>query len=191
MNRLEQLWSSDFGDSYHKRNRVQWTKRIPFWRSIIDTTCARSVHEVGCGPGWNLSAIRRAYPDVQVSGSDVNQQALGQAAAAELFVDSDFPYPVGECADLVFTCGVLIHIATEDLQKTMQDIIDASFDWVLAVEYYAAREVEVPYRNQTGALFKRPYGELYINMGLTWVAAGQVGPADGFDDCQWDLLRKP
>lgn len=192
MNQLEKLWAGDFGDQYHKRCRVQWTKRIPFWKSIIDMTGARSVHEVGCGPGWNLSAIRRAYPDVHVSGNDTNGGAVNQGNAAGLsLTEGTLSEWVTGGADLVMTVGCLIHIGPDDLQQTMQDIIDASFDWVLAVEYYAPEPIEVHYRGQDGALWKRPYGDLYQKMGLKHVQSGMLIDADGFDACTWGLLRKP
>ena len=51
------FWSGEFGEEYLKRNRVDWRKRIPFWKDVIDMTGARSVFELGCNAGWNLSAI--------------------------------------------------------------------------------------------------------------------------------------
>ena len=60
----KQVWSEDFGDAYTARNRVDWIGRKPFWKKILDITGARSVFEFGCNASWNLSAIRRVYPDV-------------------------------------------------------------------------------------------------------------------------------
>lgn len=183
-------WSGNFGDKYHSRNRVIWRNRIEFWKSVIEKTGSRCAYEIGCGPGWNLSAIRRAYPDVCVAGEDVNEKALDQAFAAGLDV---YPADGGHhcTAELVFTAGVLIHIPPENLQAMMQRIIDISTDYVLAVEYNSISREEEPvtYQGQEGLLWRRNYGALYQNMGLKLVALGDAG--EGFDNCTYWLLRKP
>lgn len=183
------FWSGNFGDDYTKRNRVDWILRIPFWKGIMDITRSRSVHEFGCNAGFNLSAIRRACTDVEVSGNDVNEQALYQCNAAGIPAWNVMPASLRR--ELVFTCGVLIHIAPEDLKATMQSIVDASCDYVLAVEYNAATEEEVLYRGNEGKLWKRPYGKLYEDMGLKLIVQGFVFKKDAFDHCHWWLLRHP
>ena len=45
------FWRGEFGDSYLRRNRVDWRARIPFWRTILEMTGARSVFEFGCNAG--------------------------------------------------------------------------------------------------------------------------------------------
>src|SRR5258708_33114652 len=83
MNEQEQFWSGTFGDEYTKRNRVDWRARIPFWHDIMKFTGARSVYEVGCGAGWNLSAIEEASPHkVKLSGCEINSVAARQAKYA-------------------------------------------------------------------------------------------------------------
>lgn len=65
----EEFWTGDFGNEYHKRNRVDWKWRIPFWKKLLEYYVpARSVFEFGCGPGWNLSAINAANRDVKTYG---------------------------------------------------------------------------------------------------------------------------
>jgi pseudaminic acid biosynthesis-associated methylase len=188
MNEQEQFWAGEFGNEYTNRNRVDWRQRIPFWKTMIDETGARSVYEFGCNAGWNLSAIRRAYPDVALYGQDINEKALAQADAAHIMTGhySDYGQKV---AELAFTAGVLIHIAPENLQKVMQGLVAASYDYVLAVEYSSAQEEEVNYRGHAQRLWRRPYGKLYQDMGLEMVRHGPAGK--GFDNCTYWLLRKP
>ncbi len=64
------VWAGEFGDNYTARNRVNWMARTPFWATIMDKTGARSILEVGCNAGWNLSAIKRAAPWVNACGID-------------------------------------------------------------------------------------------------------------------------
>ena len=187
MNAQVEAWAGEFGDEYLARNRVDWRARIPFWKAMIDATGARSVYEFGCNAGWNLSAIRRAYPDVVCSGCDINESAIRQAIRAGLEVD-DSPSALGK-SELVFTAGVLIHVAPDDLNDLMQRIADASTDYVLAVEYSAPAEQAIDYRGNKDMLWKRNYGALYMDMGLELIQKGPAGK--GFDQCTYWLLRKP
>jgi spore coat polysaccharide biosynthesis protein SpsF len=189
VNETAALWAGPFGDSYTERNRVEWRKRIPFWNDIIDLTGVRSVYEVGCNAGFNLSAIRRAFPDVALAGHDINKRAASQAGYANLQVihEPNMTW-MNNAYELVFTSGVLIHVAPNDLPAFMKAIVHASADYVLAIEYAADKEEEIPYRGQHRALWKRPYGKLYEQMGLTLVLQGDAGA--GFDRCQFWLLRK-
>jgi pseudaminic acid biosynthesis-associated methylase len=192
MNPQEEMWSGSFGDEYTHRNRVDWRARIPFWKSMLDETGARSVYEFGCNAGWNLSAIRRCYPDVALYGVDINRTAANEAKAAGLNVfeyGRDTRHDEPSRYDLTFTAGVLIHVGPNELRDCMQGMIDASAEWVLAVEYSAAQEEEVLYRGHSERLWRRPYGKLYQDMGLEMVRHGPAGK--GFDSCTYWLLRKP
>ncbi len=184
----KEMWSGDFGNEYLKRNKVDWQTRIPFWEYIIRTTGARSVFEFGANAGWNLSAIKRAYPDVKVEGYEINGMAAGCARAAGLEVSDSRDLDLLQQCELVFTAGVLIHISPDELKAVMQSIIDASSDYVLAIEYDSEKEEEVNYRGNDGMLWKRNYGKLYQDLGLTLIESKYS--IEGFDDCTFWLLRK-
>ena len=183
--KTKEAWSGEFGNEYTKRNWVDWQARIPFWKMIIDKTGARSAYEFGCNAGWNLSAIQRAFPDVQVCGYDVNEEAAQRAREAGLQDVFDVSYDIDR-AELVFTAGVLIHIPPKALKKVMKGLLNRSYDYVLAVEYDADEETEVEYRDGVG-LWKRPYGKLYQDLGLKLI---ETGIAVGFDNCRYHLLQK-
>ena len=175
-----QFWEGDGGNAYTARNRVDWRARMPFWEDVIEVTGVRSVFEFGCNAGWNLSAIRRLYPDIKVSGTDCNLDALAQTAATGIPTG-------GHLADLTFTAGVLIHIAPKNLEAQMRYMKNRSYDYVLAIEYESEKEEEIEYRGEMGLLWKRPYGELYQDIGLKLVNEGE---AQGYDNCHYWLLRK-
>jgi pseudaminic acid biosynthesis-associated methylase len=197
----EQFWKGDFGDQYVGRHKeLDWRARVPFWRSIVDMTGARSVLEAGCNSGANLKAITRAFRDVEseppfsVWGCDINQAAIAEAGDAGLFVveaslfDLKKEWPE-HGFDLVFTAGVLIHVAPEDLSRAMDSIISVSNRYVLAVEYADETEVMVPYRDHAERLWRRPFGSLYEAKGLKLVAEFDA-PADAFDRCRVWLCEK-
>lgn len=187
----EQFWKEEFGAEYHRRNRVDWRARVPFWSDVIHRTGARSVFELGCGPGWNLSAIKRAYPDVMVYGADVNEIALAQAEMAGLAIahaEEFYKEHESSVFDLTMTVGMLIHVAPDDLERTMAGLVGLSAQYVLSVEYESEQEEEVEYRGHTGKLWRRPFGKLYQDMGLRLIDQWDAGMA--FDRCTATLLEK-
>lgn len=190
MSATEKFWAGEFGDAYLSRNRVDWRTRLSFWKQITALTGAGSAFEVGCNAGWNLLALR----DIgwRVSGVDLNLKAVREAHERGLDVSVCPATEVGrlwpQTADLTFTAGVLIHIPPEDLRRVMESIVQASRRWVLAVEYWAPEEQMVPYRGNDDRLWRRPFGELYEQIGLRRVADGH---AEGFDMCRYALMEKP
>lgn len=193
-NPQEAYWAGIKGDLYLIRNRVDWRARIPFWREIMDRTGARSVYEVGCNAGWNLSAIREVAPNTEIYGCEINEKSFYMAEIAGF--NSIQHGPAAECLseyghgvmELVFTAGVLIHVAPENLREMMQGIVDASSHYVLAIEYASEAEEMIEYRGELDKLWKRPFGRLYEELGLSVV---QTGDAQGFNRCSYWLLEKP
>lgn len=196
--RLESLWSGDFGQRYVERNLHAGAERGPFWRRILDRAEPSSVLEVGCNVGANLRHLSPPLDGRSVYGIDVNEEALRtlRTRAPELnvlwargralpFRDAYF--------DLVFTVGVLIHQPDISLPLVMSEMVRTSRRHVLVAEYHAEDTVEVPYRGERGALFKRDYGRLFKETfpELREVDSGHLGEADGFDDVTWHLFEKP
>jgi pseudaminic acid biosynthesis-associated methylase len=193
--RLEQLWAGDFGDAYTERNRGS-IDRTAFWRTLIAAHPFASALEVGCNVGDNLLALSELIGAGALAGVDVNEGALATARAALPEADlrhvaaRTLPFP-DHSFELAFTAMVLIHQPDETLESVMQEIVRCSSRYVLSLEYEAPEYVEVPYRGQEGALFKRPYGALYAATfpQLRPVAGGFLGQAEGWDDVTWSLLE--
>lgn len=187
-----EFWKGEFGVDYLERNQVDWTKRVTLLTHIIEQTGASSFLDVGCNAGWNLMALRHINAEYIMSGVDVNQQALEKAQIAGFDAQVAPAHEVSDlfgagAADLVITSGVLIHIAPEDLKKTMQAIVDVSSQYVLAIEYEADEETEIEYRGNKGKLWKRPFGKLYEELGLSLV---ETGNATGYERCSYWLMEK-
>lgn len=191
----EEFWRGEFGRSYTERNRVDWERRKPFWRFIIDKTDLRSALEVGCNVGWNLRSLSSQLltsPRPTLFGIDINEDAVEQAKEAGLSVGCMSALDLRETPmfDLVFTVGVLIHIPTSQLHEVMTKIVRTSRRYVLAVEYADEKEVEIEYRGHSGKLWCRPFGKMYEDMGLKMVETGFLDKDQGFDQCTYWLLEK-
>lgn len=195
--RLERLWAEGFGDEYVERNREAGEGRDAFWRTLLSDVDVGSVLEIGCNVGANLRWIDGVVPSRALWGIDINESALQTirqrlpginavwSHARELpFRDRSF--------DLVFTAGVLIHQPETTLPLVMAEAVRCSRRYVLALEYFADDVIEVPYRGEEGALFKRDYGRLYRELfpELKLEGTGALGPEEGWDDVTWWLFRR-
>ncbi len=193
--RLEKLWSGEFGNAYVDRNSGPDT-RGPFWRQLLERYPVERVLEVGCNIGGNLQWIVEKVPARQVYGIDVNEKALAIVrnrlqVNVTWSVARELPFRNG-WFDLTFTAGLLIHQPEEVMKDVMSEVVRCSRRYVLCLEYFAKETVEVPYRGQTGALFKRDYGRIYAESfpALTQRESGFLGKDQGWDDVTWWLFEK-
>ncbi|HYH38239.1 MAG TPA: pseudaminic acid biosynthesis-associated methylase [Azospirillum sp.] len=205
-NRALDAWQGAFGDEYTKRNAPLpevLGARLKMWSRILsslDGAPPDSVLEVGANLGLNLRALRLL---TQATLTAVEPNA---SARARLVEDGVLPadrvhdgfgsrLPFADAShDLVFTSGVLIHVPPADLAATCGEIVRVARRYVLAVEYNSEQPVELPYRNHEGLLFKRDFGQFYLetcpglrvrDYGFFW------RPATGLDNLTWWLFEKP
>lgn len=195
--RLEALWSGDFGNQYVARNADAYDHRRRFWEGICGRTNPRSVLEVGCNVGGNLEWIGPHVEPGRVFGVDINAQAIAEVRRRLPEVNSlwspgrDLPFR-DRMFDLTFTMGVLIHQPDISLPRVMAEMVRCSARFVLCGEYFAPEQAEVPYRGQHGALFKRDYGGLFRQMfpELQLADTGFLSRDEGWDDVTWWLLER-
>lgn len=168
---MSELWTGDFGTEYTRRNikfgsTVDARRRV--FEQILPKDC-RSVLEVGANCGDNLAAISQISP-CQLFAVEPNEEAREQLyhrlklpiehvrsdlAAKLSFTDA--------AADLAFTCGVLIHIPTDDLLASMRQIHRCAGRYIICGEYFAPSEEMIPYRGHDNALWRRDYGSLWLD----------------------------
>lgn len=203
MNDRTDFWKGTFGDEYHRRAPGNVQSNFVFFRralgELIWDRKLGSVLELGCGTGANLRALRAHLPNAHLAGVEVNVEAIREATqisgSVKIHRGSLLEWKGEALYDLVFTKGVLIHIAPEDLAAAYRTLIESSRRYVLVAEYYNPRPMEVPYRGHAGRLWKRDFaGELMVDHGLELVDYGFVYHGDAQapqDDLNWFLLKKP
>jgi pseudaminic acid biosynthesis-associated methylase len=102
-------------------------------------------------------------------GIEIQDYALRKARArledAQLALATAFeiPYPDG-FFDLVFTSGVLIHVAPADLPKALREIHRCAGGFIWGLEYYSPQPMEVTYRGHERLLWKMNYTRLYLEL---------------------------
>jgi pseudaminic acid biosynthesis-associated methylase len=191
------VWQGDFGKAYTDRNVIDWQKRLPAFRHMLDGLALHRVLEVGCNRGHNLVALRHLLgAEVDLVGVEPNPYALDLAratGAATVLPASALSMSFEEGAfDLVFTAGVLIHIPPADLASSLQAILRRSRRYVLAIEYAATEDTVIPYRGHSELLWKRDFLKHYQTLcsDLTLLRHGYWDADQGFDRATWWLLEK-
>ncbi len=75
----------------------------------------------------------------------------------------EIPYPDG-FFDVVFTSGVLIHIAPTDLPQALREIHRCAGRFIWGFEYYSPQPMEVRYRGHQSLLWKADFARLYLDL---------------------------
>ena len=203
----EQFWAGSFGDEYSSRNagKSLLAGNLHLFSRIIERTVGvHSVTEFGCNRGMNLVALAYLLPEVKLRGVEINQTAIQQLskqfseaelAQPEVIQGSFLDVTLKEKSELVFSKGVLIHIAPERLKEAYGKLFETSTRYVMVAEYYNPTPTEIPYRGHSGKLFKRDFaGELMdaypqlslIDYGFSY----HRDPCFPQDDITWFLFQK-
>ena len=189
-----QLWQSTFGRDYTARNDLGKPERVTSWRRILDGIPIARALEVGCNVGWNLAYLGELGIPERF-GIEPQPAAVHQARMRghDVLPGTAFDLPFRDrWADLVFTSGVLIHIAPADLGTAMDEIYRVARRWIIAIEYDDPIEQEIAYRGHAGALWKRDHGAIWHARypELRLVRRLELHPSDGYDDCTAHVFEK-
>jgi pseudaminic acid biosynthesis-associated methylase len=197
------FWVKDYANDYAFKNsefdnelgRDAWAKMLA--KTKLND---KSYLEVGCNIGRNLDQLKLLDPGLRASAIEINPQALAKAKSKHQ-LQSEFCGPAQDANfevdtfELVFTCGVLIHISPDELGIIMQKMHAWSNKYILIAEYFNRTPVSIEYQGKTDLLFKRDFGGLFIDnfpaklidYGFLW---GRIYDKAGFDDITWWLFEK-
>ena len=200
MRETDKFWSGSFGDAYNRRNSgpgQQPSRLAMFSKIMAKTHGVRSILEVGCNTGENLKALDELMPDVHLSGVEINRDAAAKAMNVAPVTEGSFLDMDLDIADLVLSCGVLIHIDPDDLELAYQTIYEGAARYVLMIEYYSPEPAEILYRGHEGRLWKRDFAGEFIDYAewqanpVKVVDYGFIWHRDTFpqDDVTWFLME--
>ncbi len=190
------LWRSLFGREYTDRNDRDKPERVAAWRALLDGIAPVRALEVGCNVGWNLVYLER-LGIADLYGIEPQPDAVERARQRRPRFNVlhgtafDLPFRDG-WFDLVFTSGVLIHIAPESLGSALDEMFRVARRWIVAIEYDHPTEREIAYRGHAGALWKRDHGAAWRTRhpSLRLVRRHELGAEQGYDDCTAYLFEK-
>lgn len=208
MSKNLEAWTGDFGHAYLERNsdttEADLGRRAAGLAPVL-AACPeppRSILEVGANMGRNLEALSRstnaelhAVEPFDAAFKELQSWIGSKLAGAHNGPGQSLPYDDGSI-DFVLTSGVLIHVPPADgqLEAVMREIERVSARYIWCNEYFAKSPEDIVYRGETGLLFKRDFGRLYLEMfpDLTTLATGFLWSATTpFDDTVWWLFEKP
>ena len=198
----EAFWAGDFGKDYIQRNQSKelLASNINFFsKALKQARGLNSCVEFGANIGMNLKALKLLYPNMSLSGVEINKTAAKELESAigkeQVFQGSILDYSTNTTKDLSIIKGVLIHINPELLSAVYQKLYAASSNYILIAEYYNPSPVSINYRGHKDRLFKRDFaGEMLekftdlklVDYGFSY----RKDPAFPQDDITWFLLKK-
>lgn len=122
--------------------------------------------EVGSNTGHQLKALQQ-IGFTNLYGIELQFEAarLAQNLRENICIvqASGLEIPFGDGSfDLVFTSGVLIHIAPHDLPFILGEIHRCSSRYIWGFEYHSDSITEINYRGNNGVLWKADYASLFM-----------------------------
>lgn len=203
-NDQENFWSGEFGDNYIERNKsqklIESNKQL--FKKIFKNKKINECLEVGSNIGLNLIALKKIFPEINLSAIEINTKAVNlmkkNIPDATIYNQSFLNFDISKYPksfELVFTKTVLIHISPKNLKSVYNKIYKLSNKYILLCEYYNPTPVEVEYRKHKDKLFKRDFaGEmlnLFKNLNLiNYGFAYKKDPNFPQDDINWFLMEK-
>jgi len=175
------VWQGDFGRAYTDRNTLEtagldalWVRNYGISRSAMNRTFLEGIPnsatflEVGCNVG-NQLLLLQAHGYTQLTGIELQSYALAGARSrlknVVLQQGSALALPFDDQAfDVVFTSGVLIHIAPEDLPQAMKEIHRCARHYIWGAEYFSPELAAVNYRGNDDLLWKMDYARKYLTL---------------------------
>ncbi|HKF05424.1 MAG TPA: pseudaminic acid biosynthesis-associated methylase [Candidatus Sulfotelmatobacter sp.] len=175
----ERIWKGDFGREYTERNTVDtasldqlWRRNYGVARSTINESFLSRIPkdakflEVGCNAGNQLLMLSQMGWS-NLSGTELQPFAMeiarSRLPSATFKLGSALALPWDDGSfDVVFTCGVLIHISPTDLPTVMDEIYRTTKEYIWGTEYYAPEVTQVTYRDHSELLWKMDFARQYM-----------------------------
>jgi pseudaminic acid biosynthesis-associated methylase len=174
------VWESEFGKEYTERNLLHppeldalYTRDFGVSRSAMNQAFLSAlprdlrILEVGANVGNQLEALQ-LMGFTNLYGIELQPYAVefskSRTKGVNLIQGSAFDIPFKDrFFDLVFTSGVLIHLAPTDIQKALDEMYRTTRRYIWGMEYYAERYMEVNYRGHEGLLWKTDFPSLFTS----------------------------
>jgi len=182
-----QEWAGQFGKEYTDRNALSLQEMESLYKRNYGITRTEmnskflgnldrdiKVLEVGSNIGnqllclqeagfKNLYGIELQSYAVELSKSRTKGVNIIQGSAFDIPFRDDF-------FDLVFTSGLLIHIAPDDINAVLDEIYRCTKQYIWCFEYYSDEYTQINYRGQADLLWKTNFSKLFLkrfkNLGL-------------------------
>lgn len=174
-------WIGEFGKEYTDRNALtldeineMYIKKFGVSRTELDNLFiggldqSIKILEVGSNIGNQLLLLQKMGFQ-NLYGIEINNYAVELSKSRTKNINIiqgsalDIPFK-DEYFDLVFTSGILIHIAPSDIKAVMQEIHRCTKEYIWGFEYYTDKYTEIVYRGKKNLLWKANFPKLYTEL---------------------------
>ncbi len=173
-------WAGRFGEEYTDRNALSlddmealYLKNYGQTRAELNERCLKGVDrsirvlEVGSNIGNQLVCLQRMGFS-NLYGIELQSYAVelskSRTRRINIIEGSAFDIPYKDAYfGLVFTSGVLIHIAPSNVETAMGEIHRCTNKYIWGLEYYADNYTEIPYRGHKNLLWKADFAGMYLD----------------------------
>lgn len=174
----QRFWKGNFSEGYLERNLftpaeldANYRSKFGVTRRAMNTEFLESlpkdirILEVGANFGMQLEMLQR-MGFTNLYGVELNPTVADfgrkRVRGINLIEGNalDLPFK-NEYFDLVFTSGVLIHIAPKERAKAMKEIYRCTKKYIWGFKYFAPKSQEILYRGNRGRLWKADFPALY------------------------------
>ena len=181
INKKKKEWIGDFGKKYTNRNALtldemneMYRKKFGISREDLNNLFIGKMNrnikilEVGSNVGNQLLLLQK-MGFKNLYGIEINDYAVefskSRTKNINIIQGSAFDIPFKDnYFDLVFTSGLLIHIAPSDIEMVMREIHRCAVEYIWGFEYYEEKYKEIIYRGKKDLLWKANFPQLYLNL---------------------------
>jgi pseudaminic acid biosynthesis-associated methylase len=175
----EALWTGQFGELYTERNIYDPQGLDQLYMDFFGISRTElnlkflsklksedNILELGCNVGNQLRLLE-SMGFSHLYGIELQAYAVEKAKSLtqnmNIIQASAFEVPLRDAYfNMVFTSGVLIHIAPENLDKIMGEMVRLTKKYIWGFEYYAEELTEISYRGNENAMWKGNYAQLFL-----------------------------
>ncbi len=176
----EKFWTNSFGKEYTQRNLRNIPEENEFYKKTYgitreemdrfflgDIPRTSKILEVGCNIGTKLQFLQKLGFE-KLYGIEIQEDAVEIAKThskgINIIQGSGFDLPFkDQYFDIVYTSGVLIHIAPTDILKMLDEIYRCSKSYIWGFEYFAEKYQEIEYRGNKSVLWKGNFPQMYCD----------------------------
>jgi pseudaminic acid biosynthesis-associated methylase len=188
------FWEGKFGDAYTIRNSNDPNKLFKEKLGVTRTQLNKEffsdldknsrIFEVGCNRGNQIKILKKMGFS-NLTGIEINKNAINLAREDKdlcIMEANAFDIPFKDnYFDLVFTSGVLIHIAPENLEKVIKEMVRVSNRYIFGFEYFSENCENIEYRGNKNKLWKNNFPQLFLklNPSLKLIKSKKMPYLDG------------
>jgi len=174
-------WMEDFGKKYTNRNALTLDEMNEMYRKnfgmsredlnnkfIDEMNQSIKILEVGSNIGNQLILLQK-MGFKNLYGIEINSYAVElskqRTKDINIIQGSAFDIPFRDnYFDLIFTSGLLIHIAPPDIEIVIQEIHRCAKEYIWGFEYYSDKYTEIVYRKKKNLLWKANFSKMYLDL---------------------------